>query len=195
MKIGVFVGSFDPVHIGHENIANYLINEKIVDKVIIIATGNYWEKQNITDLKTRLEMLALIKNDNIIIDNKYNNLTYTYEILNSLRKDNPEDTFYLVIGADNANTLYKWKRYEDILKNKIIVVNRNNIPINLTGDNIIVINKTFGDVSSTKIRNNVLDSKVFLDEKVYNYIVENKLYKKEGDIWYVKRLSRKINKK
>lgn len=184
MKIGVFVGSFDPVHIGHENIANYLINEKIVDKVIIIATGNYWDKQNITDLKTRLEMLELIKNDNIIIDNKYNNLIYTYEILNSLRKDNPEDTFYLVIGADNANTLYKWKRYEDILKNKIIIVNRNNIPINLTGDNIIVINKSFGDVSSTKIRNLIKNKEyekavIYLNENVLEYIEKIKLYEEK----------------
>lgn len=181
MKIGVFVGSFDPVHNGHTNVMNYLVDEKIVDKVLVIATGNYWDKQNITDLKVRLQMLDFIKNDNILIDRKHNKLEYTYQILNALKKDNPEDTFYLVIGADNANTLYKWKNYEDILKNKIIVVNRNNIPISLTGDNIIVIKKSFGDVSSTKIRNNVVESKELLTEKVYNYIIGNKLYKKDGD--------------
>ncbi len=67
MKIGVFVGSFDPVHKGHTNIINYLINKKIVDKILVIATGNYWHKQNITDLKIRLEMLEFIKNNHIHI--------------------------------------------------------------------------------------------------------------------------------
>lgn len=179
MKIGVFVGSFDPVHIGHTNIANYLIDKKIVDKVLIIATGNYWNKQNITNLSSRLEMLHYVKSDNIIIDRTYNDKKYTYEILNDLKKNYPNDTFYLVIGADNANTLYKWKNYHEILKNNVIVINRNNIPVNLVGNNVIIINKSFGNISSTMIRNNVNNNKAYLNEKVYNYIINNKIYERK----------------
>ena len=102
MKIGVFVGSFDPVHKGHISIMYYLIDNKIVDKLLVIATGNYWDKQNITDLNKRIEMLSFIKNDNIIIDKKHNKLEYTYQILRALNKENPNDEFYYLLN----NTLY-----------------------------------------------------------------------------------------
>lgn len=176
MKIGVFVGSFDPVHKGHTNIMNYLVDKKIVDKVLVIATGNYWDKQNITDLKLRLDMLDLIKSKNIIIDKKHNKLEYTYQILRSLKKENPEDEFYLVIGADNANTLYKWKYFDEIIKYGIIVVGRNDIKIILEANNLIVIDKKFSNISSTKIRNNVDKCKEYLSDDVYYYIKTNNLY-------------------
>ena len=179
MKIGVFVGSFDPVHIGHTNVMNYLIDEKIVDKVIVIATGNYWHKQNITNLNDRLNMLEFIKNDNITIDKENNKIKYTYQILEKLKEEQPNDEFYLVIGADNANTLYKWKCYKKIIENGIIVVARDNIKINLKIDNLIIINKNFGYISSTNIRSNLEEYKDFINEKVYNYIIRNKLYESE----------------
>lgn len=180
MKIGVFVGSFDPVHNGHTNVMNYLLNKKIVDKVLVIATGNYWNKQNLTDLNKRLDMLDLIKKDNIIIDKIHNNLKYTYQILNALKKENQNDEFYLVIGADNANTLYKWKNYDEIIKHGIIVVGRDDIKIKLKTKKLIYINKNFGNVSSTKIRKDVLNNKQYLKDLVYNYIIDNNLY--EGRI-------------
>ncbi len=178
MKIGVFVGSFDPVHNGHTNVINYLIDKKIVDKVLVIATGNYWDKQNITDLNTRLDMLDLIKKDNIIIDKTHNNIKYTYQILNVLKKEYKDDELYLVIGADNANTLHKWKHYNEIIQNGIIVVGRDNIKVNLNINKLIFIDKTFGNISSTKIRNDVLNNKMYLDDLVYNYIIENNLYER-----------------
>lgn len=176
MKIGVFVGSFDPVHKGHINVINYLLDKKIVDKVLVIATLSYWDKNNITDLNKRLDMLDSIKKDNIIIDKKHNKIKYTYEILNSLKKENLNDEFYLVIGADNANTLYKWKCYKEILKQGIIVVGRDNIKIDLKADKLIIINKNFGNISSTKIRNNTKLYKKYLDENIYNYIKNNNMY-------------------
>ena len=57
MRIGVYVGSFDPVHNGHEKIVNHLLNKNYLDKIIIIPTGNYWDKQNITKLNHREKML------------------------------------------------------------------------------------------------------------------------------------------
>ena len=178
MKIGVFVGSFDPVHNGHTNVINYLIDKKIVDRVLVIATGNYWDKQNITDLNKRLDMLDLIKKDNIIIDKTHNNIKYTYQILNALKKEYKDDEFYLVIGADNANTLHKWKRYNEIIQNGIIVVGRDNIKVNLKTNKLIFIDKNFGNISSTKIREDVLNNKMYLDDLVYNYIIENNLYER-----------------
>ena len=68
MKIGVYVGSFNPVHIGHIHIVNYLINNNYLDKVIIIPTGNYWDKNDLIDIKHRINMLKFYENDRIMIN-------------------------------------------------------------------------------------------------------------------------------
>ena len=91
MNIGVFVGSFNPPHKGHIGIVNYLINKKILDKIIIIPTGNYWDKQDLINIDDRINMLKFYENDKIIIDNKHNNMEYTYLIMNSLKEEYPHD--------------------------------------------------------------------------------------------------------
>ena len=83
MKIGVFVGSFDPVHNGHVSIMNYLVNSNIVDMVLVIPTGNYWEKQNLTEISKRIEMLELVSNNKIMIDKEHNDYQYTYLFITS----------------------------------------------------------------------------------------------------------------
>ena len=176
MKYGVFVGSFDPVHLGHIGVMNYLVQQNIVDQVLVIPTKNYWDKQNISDLKVRSDMLNLIKNESIIVNTKYSNYDYTYQILEELKRNYPNDRFYLVIGADNALTFSSWKHYLDIIENGIIVVGRNGIDVNLKGANIILINHDFGDISSTLIRSDVQHYQNYLDKRVYQYIKENKLY-------------------
>ena len=57
MKLGIYIGSFNPVHNGHINLVEFLINNNYVDEVLIVPTGNYWDKQNLIDLKQRIEML------------------------------------------------------------------------------------------------------------------------------------------
>ena len=184
MKIGVFVGSFDPVHNGHINLANYLVNKKIVDKVLIVPTGNYWDKQNLSNINHRLNMLNLVKNDNIIIDNKHNDINYTYELLNKLKEENSSNEYYLVIGADNANTLHKWKNYDELIKNNIIVINRDDIKINLHTDKLMIIKEKFGHISSTYIREKIKEKKYddikdLVNPDVFNYIIIKDLYTKK----------------
>ncbi len=53
MRIGVYVGSFNPIHRGHKYVMDYLLNNNIVDKVLIIPTGNYWDKNNLIDVEYR----------------------------------------------------------------------------------------------------------------------------------------------
>ena len=81
MKIGVYVGSFNPPHNGHKKIANHLVKNKYVDKVLIIPTSNYWNKTNLVNLEHRLNMLNFFKTDNIIINDTLNNIEFTYQIL------------------------------------------------------------------------------------------------------------------
>ena len=70
MKIGIYIGSFNPVHIGHIDIVNYLINNKILDKVVIVPTLGYWNKDNLIDIKHRINMLKFFESENIKIDKK-----------------------------------------------------------------------------------------------------------------------------
>ena len=181
MRLGVYVGSFNPVHIGHIDVVNYLINKKYVDKVLIVPTLNYWNKFNLIDIKHRINMLKLYENENIKIDTKNNKYIYTYELLNKLNKEY-DDELYLIMGADNIIEFDKWKNYKEILNYKIIIVNRDNIDIEKyikkynTNNFIVVSNYKYIDISSTEIRNN-LNSK-YLDERVRDYINKNELFRK-----------------
>ena len=178
MKLGIYVGSFNPPHNGHMKVANFLIDNKIVDKVIILPTPNYWDKQDLVDINIRVDMLKLLETDDIIIDNKHNNYPYTYQVLESLKKDY-NDTLYLIIGSDNLESFHLWKNIDKILKNYVIVLRRGNNEINKYLDKfdknkfIVIDDFPFIDVSSTKIREGSDD---FLDPKVLQYIRENKLY-------------------
>lgn len=180
MKLGVYVGSFNPVHKGHIKVANYLIENKIVDKVLLLATPNYWDKQNLLDINDRVNMLKFYENENIIADNIHNKHEYTYEVLRALKKDYKNDEFYLVIGSDNLEKFHLWKNIDEILQNKVIVLNRNNIDVSKylnrydKGKFIILDYFDFIDVSSTEIRKN-LNNK-YLDNNVREYIINNKLY-------------------
>ena len=181
MRLGVYVGSFNPVHIGHIDVVNYLLKEKYVDKVLIVPTLNYWNKFNLIDIKHRINMLKVFENENIKIDIKNNKYIYTYELLNKLSKEY-DDELYLIIGADNIIEFDKWKNYKELLKYKIIIVNRDNIDIEKyikkynTNNFIVVSNYKYIDISSTEIRNN-LNNK-YLDERVRDYISKNELFRK-----------------
>ena len=179
MRLGVYIGSFNPVHNGHIKLVDYLLDKRIVDKVLIVSTTGYWDKTNLVDIKNRIDMLKFFESDRITIDEKHNNIEYTYELMRELKKEY-DDELYLIIGADNIINFDKWKNYEELLNYKIIIMNRNNIDIDsyikkYNTPNFIVINDfPFLDISSTEIRSN-LDNK-YLDKRVLEYIKKNNLY-------------------
>lgn len=181
MKIGIFIGSFNPPHLGHLDIIKYLLNKKYVDKILIVPTKNYWNKTNLIDINKRIAMLKFYENDNIKVDTSNNNYQYTYQLMRKLKKEYSHDELYLIIGADNIINFKKWKNYEELLTYNIIIMTRNNIDIlkytsHLTGKFTVVNDYNFTDISSTKIRNNVFLNKKYLQEEIYHYIIENKLY-------------------
>ena len=180
MKIGVYIGSFNPPHIGHIDVANYLLSNGYIGKILIVPTLNYWNKQNLIDIKHRINMLKKIENNNIIIDDENNKYIYTYELMRKLKQIYKQDELYLILGADNIINFDKWKNYQELLKYKIIIMNRDNIDINkyikkYNTNNFIVINDYKSiKISSTEIRNNLNEE--FLDKKILEYIKTNKLY-------------------
>ncbi len=185
-RVGVFVGTFDPVHKGHTHVIKYILEHNIVDKVIVIPTGSYWNKAPKATTKQRIDMLKFIANDKIEISTKLNDLEYTYQIMEELEKEYPMDYLYLIIGADNIIKFDEWKNVNKLLEYNIIVVNRDNINIKKyvnkfnKKDNFFVIdNFDYVPISSTEIRQNVdsKEAKKYLDERVLKYIKNNNLYK------------------
>lgn len=187
MKLGVYVGSFNPVHKGHKAIVDFLLEKKYVDKVLMIPTENYWGKQNLIDTKYRLDMLKFYENENIIVSAKYGNFRYTNEILTSLKNDF-DDELHLIIGADNLVKFHKWESVDEILKNKVVVLGRDDIDMESLiekfekKENFVLV-KDFPlvSISSTLIRKNIAlnnceDIDSLIDRRVYDYIRANNLY-------------------
>lgn len=187
MKIGIYIGSFNPVHLVHEKIVNIVLND--VDKVIIIPTGdNYHLKSNLTSYYHRYNMLKLVFDNKIEVSNiekdKYH---FTYENIQILKDKYKNEELYLIIGADNLIELNTWKNYDYILNNcNFIVFGRDNINIEeyITNtftnyENKFIIKEEIKNISSTLIRNKLINNEnanEYLNIKVLNYIFENKLY-------------------
>ena len=177
MKLGIYMGSFNPVHKGHIKVVNYLLDNCIVDKVLIVSTLSYWDKTNLSDIKDRINMLKYYENDNVEVDTIHNSFPYTYELLNELSKIYKDDELYLIIGSDNLEELHKWKNIDELLKYNIIVMNRNTIKKNpyIDDKNITYIEDFDNiDISSTEIRNG---NYIYLDPNIKAYIDKNNLYK------------------
>ena len=183
MKVGVFVGSFNPPHIGHELIIKTLLDNKTIDKVIVIPTKSYWDKRINTSLEDRINMLKYLANDKVIIDTAHNDYEYTYQILNDL--SNKYEDLYLIIGSDNIVDFDKWKNIDEILNHHVIVLGRENIDVDSYLDkfdrNKFIIVDFDNDISSTFIRNQINKSDYdsileSMNPKVLSYIKKNNLY-------------------
>jgi nicotinate-nucleotide adenylyltransferase len=85
MRIGVYCGSFNPVHKGHIKIVREVLKKDLADKVLIVPTGNYWDKQNLPPVVHRIKMLRYFENERIMIDDVHNDIQYTYQLFRALR--------------------------------------------------------------------------------------------------------------
>lgn len=181
MRIGIYCGSFAPVHKGHIKIVKEILKAKLVDQVLIVPTKSYWDKKINISLKHRINMLKLYETKKIQIDTKLNNTNSTYELLSKLQKRNPDDSFYLIIGADNLVSFDKWINYHEVLKYPFIIIKRNDYKTTYIKNkmkeyhkkNYVILNTSTIDISSTYIRENINNPKLLkdkIDSKIYKYI-------------------------
>lgn len=193
MRIGVYGGSFNPCHLMHKQIVISLLEKNIFDRIIILPTGNFYNKKNLLKGEERKKMLELMFKDNsrvIICDYEFkNNLISTYRSLDFLQNLYKGDTLYFIMGSDNILGFDKWKRYEYILDNyNLLIIKRKGINIedsleryNKYKGDIILLDLDLLDIQSNIIReylknedyNSVEDS---LDVNVLEYIKNKKLY-------------------
>ncbi len=191
MKIGIFGGSFNPPHKIHQKIANYLVKNNYLDKVIFVPTGSNYEKPYLASEQDRYNMLKLMIGNVSYLDistYEFGKLTHTYQTLDHFKKHYKDDEIYFICGSDNLKEIKTWKRYQYILSNyKLLVIRRNGESITdilselkSYQDNIIVIDDIKSSLSSTSIRKRFKDDKNLvkdgnIDSKVFEYI-KNNLY-------------------
>lgn len=187
MRIAIYGGSFNPMHIGHEKIVDYVLDNLNMDKIIIIPVGIPSHRENnLEQSDTRLKICKeIFKGNKKIevsdIEIKSEGKSYTYDTLLKLMGLYGENNeFFEIIGEDSLKSLKTWKNYEELLKIcKFIVFRRKddkNIQIDeefLNNKNIIILENEYYDISSTEIRNMVKnneDISAFVNKKVKKLI-------------------------
>lgn len=189
-RIGVFGGSFNPIHVGHAIIASSIVESGAVDALWLMVSPQNPLKENssLASDYHRLRMTELVSRrlDNVITSAFEFDLpkpSYTIDTLNTLQAKFPDDEFHLVIGADNWCLFDKWKSGEEILsKYHILIYPRLGYDIVIPEkyiDRVKVVEAPLIEVSSTQIRKRLAQLKsvsFFVPEAVEKYIVKNKLY-------------------
>jgi len=193
MKIGLYFGTFNPIHIGHLIIANHMAENTDLDQIWMVVTPHnpHKKKNSLLGDYHRLEMVHLATEDfqkiqPSAIEFKLPQPNYTVHTLAHLQEKFPKHAFSLLMGEDNLNSLHKWKNYEVILQNHDIYVYPrfnfgeideqfiNHPKIHRVGAPIIELSSTFIRESIKKGKNIV----PMLPHKVWEYLDHNNFYKK-----------------
>ena len=171
-KIGFFGGCFNPPSNIHIKLANELIQEQKLDKVVFVPVSDFYIKKDLVEFKHRYSMLkfAIEGFNNLYIDdieNTVNKRLYAIDIFKIIEEKYKNNDIYFIMGSDNYSKIEKWKEYDLLKKYNYIILKRNE-----------------KDISSTKIRNMIKENKLvenILNKKVYEYIKNNRLYGFLGD--------------
>lgn len=193
MKVGLYFGTFNPIHVGHLIIANYLAENSDLDEVWMVVTPHnpLKKKSGLLEDYHRLHMihLATERFDKIKpsdIEFKLPQPNYTINTLIHLTEKFPKYEFSLIMGEDNLKSLNKWKNYEQILEDYDIYVypriSESEVPDEFVNHpKIRKVEAPIIELSSTFIRNSVKEGKdirPMLDDKVWEYIDHNLFYRK-----------------
>lgn len=190
MTIGLFGGSFNPIHIGHAILANYIIQNANIDKLWLMVSRQNPLKEDYDhsyDIH-RLNMARLVSSKLANVETSDAEFSmpypsYTIDTLSRLSQKYPDDKFKLVIGADNWAIFDKWKDYGRIIQEYgLIIYPRRGFDVSVPkeyADSVHLIDAPMIEVSSTAIRESISagrDVRFLLPDDVYEYIAQHKLY-------------------
>jgi len=174
MNIGLYFGSFNPVHHGHLIIANHILNEgKVRELWFVVSPHNpFKERSSLLNEQHRLQLVRLAINTTpgMRASNIEFNLpkpSYTIDTLTYLEEKYPKHTFCIVMGSDGFQNINKWKNAEQLLKNTSIIIYKRpgfDIKEELPA-NIVVVDAPLLEISSTHIR------KLIKEKKSIRYLV------------------------
>jgi nicotinate-nucleotide adenylyltransferase len=187
MNIGLFFGSFNPIHIGHLLVATRMREAANLDEIWFIVSPQNPFKLNteLADENHRLEMVKLsIENvaEFKVLDIEFQlpKPSYTHITLKELVKKFPANNFHVIIGEDNVAKFNEWKEAKWIIDNfKVLVYNRTTTNLKSKISNFNFYNLPLFDISSTEIRyriKNKLSVNYFVTENVKQYITFHKLF-------------------
>jgi nicotinate-nucleotide adenylyltransferase len=168
MKIGLFFGSFNPIHNGHLIIANHILNETDIDKLwfIVSPQNPFKQADSLLNNYDRLHLLSkAIENDHRMkasdIEFKLPKPSYTATTLAYLKEKHSDHQFVIIIGGDSFQNLGKWKNYEAIIKNyQLIIYKRPGFEITNNIDaKVLVMDAPLLEISATYIRELVKQNK------------------------------------
>ena len=193
MNIGLYFGSFNPIHIGHLIIANHMVENSDLDQIWLVVTPHnpHKKKNTLLDNNHRLAMVDIalenypkLKSSKIEFD--LPQPSYTVNTLAYVKEKHSDHTFSLIMGEDNLKSFHKWKNYETILENHNIYVypRISGGVIETQFDNHPKIHKVDApivEISSTFIRKSIkIQSNIrpLLPHNVWQYLDEMNFYKK-----------------
>lgn len=198
-RVGLFFGTFNPIHVGHLIIANHLVQHADLNEVWLIVTPHnpMKEKATLLDDYHRLAMVRIAVEDNPKL--KASNIefelpkpSFTSSTLAYLREKFPKQRFTLIMGEDNIRSFHKWKNYQSILRDHDILVypridtdaslalERNNTSEILSNPKVSVVDAPLMKLSASFIRKSIRekrDVRYLLTEPVWKYIDEMNFYK------------------
>ena len=203
-KVGLYFGSFNPIHLGHLVIANHMVNRADLDEVwmVVTPTSPFKLDDEMIPEEQRLQMvrLAVTENSSIYASDVEFHLprpNYTANTLRILKEKHPEIEFSVIIGEDNFENLHRWEDHEEIISNNRILVyprrlSSPNIPpdhapnkggkTEVGKDQVVVFTQApMIAISSSYIREAILDKQdiqYLLPDPVISYIGNNHLYEK-----------------
>ncbi len=195
----LFGGSFDPVHLGHLQVARFSYEQLGFDTIEFLPAAQPSQKLGkTTAIKHRLEMLYLATADMPfteinLIEIETGGITYTIDTLKSLHQQDPESRFFFIIGDDQLTNFCTWKQWQEILQYVHLVIfdrQSNNIPappelskhLQKTQQTMIRVNMPLNHLSSSEIRKNIIENKHIdqvknaLTPTVFEYIQAHQLY-------------------
>ena len=182
-QIGLFFGTFDPLHNGHVSIAKYFIDKLSLDKLWLVVTplNPFKNSKKISDEMKRLEIVENFceSEEKIIcskVEFKLSKPNYTANTIDFIVDKNPETKFYIILGEDNLNSLHLWENFNKILQHQICVYPRKNLKKTnnhlLNQKMVKIYDAPIMEISSTLIR------KMVLKKKSIKHLVPSEVYSK-----------------
>ena len=191
MRIGIFGGSFDPIHIGHAIIAQHIISCGAVDRLWFMVSPvnplKVGKMRQVADTD-RLRMVEMVSHPMDGVETSAFEFTmprpsYTIDTLNALQAIFPDDDFYLVIGGDNWEVFSKWRNSDEILaKYHLLVYPRLGYQVNIPDElkeRVILVDAPIIELSSTEIRERLAKGqsvRYYVPDEVLGYIERHDLY-------------------
>ncbi len=188
--VGLFFGSFNPIHTGHLILADYFANQTHLDEVwLVVSPQNpFKEKKSLLDQYLRYDLVyrAIADNPKLKVSDIEFHLpqpSYTIHTLVYLEEKFPDRKFELILGEDNLNSFHKWKNFEQILKHYPLNIypRYNNEAPSKLGDypSVKIAEAPKIEISSSMIRQFIKEKRsvrYLLPDSIHNYVIDQNYY-------------------